>query len=332
MSADQAPDLHQYDVYIIAFSGGKDCTACLLHLLELFDLHQVPDPLDRVELWHHLVDGMEGSELMDWPCTEDYCIKFSEAFGLKLYFSWREGGFEREMRRGEAPTGRVFFEPPAGVRHAGGCGRPGTRRRFPQVSADLSVRWCSAYLKIDVAAAAIRNQGRFHGRRILFISGERAEESAARARYSTFEPHRTDARDGRLKRHVDHWRPVHGWSERQVWAILERWSVRPHPAYYLGWGRLSCKTCIFGSPNQWASVKAIAPGKFEAISAYEREFGVTIQRKRSIAEVAGSGMPYESLNDPALVEQAVSTEYRLPIRESPWSLPAGAYGEAAGPT
>jgi hypothetical protein len=42
-------------------------------------------------------------------------------------------------------------------------------------------------------------------------------------------------------------------------------------------------------PNQWASVKAIAPGKFAAISAYERQFGVTIQRKRSIGEVARSG-------------------------------------------
>ena len=40
-------DINSYDHYIIAFSGGKDSLACLLHLLEL--------GVDRskVELWHH---------------------------------------------------------------------------------------------------------------------------------------------------------------------------------------------------------------------------------------------------------------------------------------
>jgi hypothetical protein len=31
----------------------------------------------------------------------------------------------------------------------------GTRLKFPQVSADLNVRWCSAYLKIDVMARVL---------------------------------------------------------------------------------------------------------------------------------------------------------------------------------
>src|SRR3546814_13356546 len=77
----------------------------------------------------------------------------------------------------------------------------GTRGKFPQLSPDLSVRWCSAYLKIDVMAASIRNQDRFLGKRTLVVTGERAQESVASSKYQTFERHRTDTRDGTRKAH-----------------------------------------------------------------------------------------------------------------------------------
>lgn len=251
--------LSSYDYIIVAFSGGKDSLACVLHLLEL------GVPRERIELWHHDVDGREGSTLMDWPCTRDYCRKVAEALGVRLFFSWKVGGFEREMLRDASATAPIAFETPDGVKYTGGKGKPNTRLQFPQVAADLSVRWCSAYLKIDVGAAAIRNQERFNGSRTLFVTGERAEESASRARYESFEPHRSDSRTGRKARHVDQWRPVHSWSERDVWDIIKRWRVNPHPAYRLGWGRVSCAACIFGSPDQWASEavrrqRAMMPG------------------------------------------------------------------------
>lgn len=94
-------------------------------------------------------------------------------------------------RDGEA-TAPIRFETPEGrLGRAGGEGPPGVRGWFPQVSADLSVRWCSPALKIDVLAAAIRGQTRFHAGRTLVVTGECAEESPARARYRSFEPHRT---------------------------------------------------------------------------------------------------------------------------------------------
>lgn len=210
--------------------------ACLLNLFAL--------GIDRskIELWHNEIDGREGSTLMDWPVTPDYCRKVATVFNLPIYFSWKIGGFEREMLRDKSLTAPTKFETPEdGVKQIGGTrGKTNTRLKFPQVSANLSVRWCSAYLKIDVASAAIRNQKRFDHSRTLVISGERAEESAARANYKTFEPHRSDNRGGRKGRHVDHWRPVHGWSEAEVWAIIEKYQVNPHPAYHLGWGRVSC--------------------------------------------------------------------------------------------
>lgn len=111
-----------------------------------------------------------------------------------------------------------------------------TRRRFPAPTADLSRRWCSGHLKIDVCARAVTNdltlQGtRVRPRRLVVVSGERREESAARSRYAEWERHRTFSQS----RHVWQWRPVVGWSESEVWVIIRRWGILPHPSYLLGW-------------------------------------------------------------------------------------------------
>lgn len=321
------PCLDDYDEFIVAFSGGKDATACLLHLLEQ------GVPRDKIALHHHLVDGREGSTLFDWPVTEAYCEAVARAFQIPLSFSWRTGGLEREMLRSNAPTAPVMIpDELAGHRLIGGNGPANTRRKFPQQSADLRTRWCSAYGKIGPFDTWIANDLRFHdGRKRLVLTGERAEESANRARYAVFEPHRADLRHGcRHRRHVDHWRPVHSWSTRDVWAIIERHRLVPHPAYFLGWGRVSCRCCVFGSPNQWATIRKIAREQFQQIAHYEREFKVTIHRSRSVEASADRGTPYDT--DPFWVEIANSRRYDLPVITDRWVLPAGAYGESCGPT
>jgi len=320
-------NIEQYERIVVAFSGGKDSLACLLLLLE----HGVSP--QRIELWHHCVDGFGlANALMDWPVTEDYCRQVANAFGIPIYYSWKEGGFETEMLRSESHTRPVWFESPDGiVRIAGTGGSRSTRLRFPQVSASLSTRWCSAYLKIDVASKALNHQSRFNHSTTLFITGERAQESSSRASYAVFESHRNDRRFGKLKRHVDHFRPVHAWSEREVWDIIERHNVNPHPAYRLGWGRLSCMACIFGSANQWASVRKIAPDRFSRIAAYEEQFACTINRKHSVGGLADRGSPYGAISD-NLAELAMSASFNEPVIVSDWVLPAGAFGESSGPT
>jgi 3'-phosphoadenosine 5'-phosphosulfate sulfotransferase (PAPS reductase)/FAD synthetase len=174
------------------------------------------------------------------------------------------------MLRDNAPTARTFFETPEGLRCAGGeSDSIGTRRKFPMQTKDLSRRWCSASLKIDVASLAIRNQSRFKGARTVYVSGERAEEGGNRAYYADVEPHRTHlnpraGRDSSLNRHVTHWRPVLRWREADVWDALRRHRVRAHPCYYLhpAIGHYSCQTCIFASAVQWRIVKEIDPERF----------------------------------------------------------------------
>ena len=318
-----------YDRIVVAFSGGKDSIACVLALLE------AGVPAGRIELWHHLVDGREGSTLMDWPCTEAYVRAFGHALGITVCFSWRIGGFEREMLRTDERTAPIAFERPDGsvVTIGGKGGRRGTRRRYPQTSPDLTVRWCSAYLKNHVGTAALRNQLRFRRGRTLFVSGERAAESPHRATYQPFGPHEADLRTGRhYQRHIDHWRLVHAWREAEVWEIIARWRINPHPAYRLGFGRVSCSLCIFASDHQVATIRRIHPAQFLANAAYEGAFGHTIHRSLPLAGRAARGRPFMAGTDDDL-RAALSRGFEEPIvlAAAAWQLPAGAFGESTGP-
>ncbi len=324
------PDLPSYDRIVVAFSGGKDSVASLLTVLE------AGVPPERIDVYHHDVDGA-GPSFMDWPCTTSYCRAVTDALGVPLYLSWKEGGFLREMLRDGVPTAPICFQTPDGtIGCVGGSGPTGTRLRFPQVSVDLNQRWCSSYLKIDIMAALIRNQDRFLGRRTLVVTGERAEESRARAGYATFEPDRSDTRTGtRRRRHVDHWRPVHRLLEGEVWKLIRRHGIVPAPAYRLGWSRLSCIACIFGGSDQWASVRYIAPELFERIAAHEDAFGRTIQRSSGIRDLADRGRPYHALvSQPRLAAHAMRHAWDEPVRIDPrdWMMPAGAFGEGTGPS
>ena len=321
------PDLASYDMVIVALSGGKDSIACLCHLLDVG-----VDP-QRIELWHHDVDGRGGS-FMDWPSTLPYVQAVADAYGIPLYCSWRNGGFEAEMLRDDQSTAPVWFETPLGMRSSGGSGPVGTRLRYPQVSADLSVRWCSSALKISVMDAAIRGQERFLGVRTLVVTGERAEESPGRARYATFEPHRSDTRTGtRRARHVDHWRPVHGYTETMIWELIRRHHINPAIPYQLGFGRLSCMGCIFGSADQFATIRLMAPAWFDRLVCYERRFGCTIKRHLSLEALADRGRIYQPVLDrPDLVRAALGARWTRPIHVADWRMPPGAFGEKSGPT
>jgi len=322
-------DLESYDYALVCSSGGKDSVASMLWLIE------TGFPLEKIELHHQLVDGPD-SKLMDWPVSKSYVDKLGDAFGIPTFHSWRKGGFEREMNRNNERTGPVSFMTIDGsVRTVGGDKGPeNTRRKFPQVSANLSVRWCSASQKIDVFARVLTNDERFQNKRILVITGERAQESPARANYLEFEPHRTDLRNGiKVQRHVDHLRPIHKWQESKVWEIMKQHRVIPHPAYWLHYSRASCRGCIFNGPDEWATLRTYMPEAFYPIASYEIDFGVTIHRDLTVNEQADRGVPHPCSLEMLLL--AESTEYYAKIilsEEEEWKLPPGAYKRGNGPT
>lgn len=323
-------NLQDYDSVIVAFSGGKDSVACVLHLLECG-----VDP-SRIEIHHHNVDGehSDGDGLMDWPVTRSYCQEFAKAFGMAYSESYRLGGIERELDRDNQATAAVSIPYTVHGQRVlvGGKGKSNTRLKFPQVSADLTTRWCSSVVKISCMDAWLRNDPRFNSGKTLIVTGERGEESTNRAKYHQFEAHRADNRDGkRVKRFIDHWRPVHKFSEEMVWKLIQKYSVVAHPCYFLGFSRCSCRTCIFADKDQWATIKLISPAQFERIALKERGTGLTIHRSKSVAELASIGTPYPGSDDAYWIDLGNSKYFSHPIFSTEWVLPKGAFGNSCGP-
>jgi len=324
-------DLGDYDHIIVCLSGGKDSLACHVRLIEM------GADMSRVEWWHHDVDGNEGSNLMDWSFMRDYNRKLAATFDVPLYFSWLEGGFEGELNKENAFSRPHKIETPEGLitlERDHGRSKPGTRLRFPQQAASLQTRWCSSSLKIDVGRRQLNNQDRFKGKRVLFITGERREESGNRAKYNQFEPHACDRRGGRTGRRVDAWRPVLHWSEEEVWAALERHRIVAPVPYRLGWSRSSCMNCVFNSPRIWATIDRYFPERARKISSYEDRFRTTISRNRINVIDLGASVASLDITDEEALLQAAQEEYRLPVlvpEGQRWKLPAGAFGgEACG--
>src|SRR5262249_491589 len=112
-----------------------------------------------------------------------------------------------------------------------------------------------------------------------------------------------------------------------------RHGVIPHPAYRLGWGRVSCMSCIFGLADQWASVRKIAPAIFDQIACLECEFGKSIDRRYTVNHLAHLGTPYPQCDNEEIVSLALSREYPCNrVLTANWELPAGAFKHCGGPT
>jgi 3'-phosphoadenosine 5'-phosphosulfate sulfotransferase (PAPS reductase)/FAD synthetase len=344
----------QYDYIVVAFSAGKDSLACILYLLDL------GVPKEKIELWHHEVDGRETGHFMDWTVTPGYCKAVADALELPIYYSWRVGGFRGEMLRENERTKPIKFETPEGIKQSGGKGgQLSTRRKFPMATSNLNFRWCSAYLKIEAGRAAMNNQARFNHKKTLMITGERAQESIARSKYKQFEimshcdtarkkqkefePAVNEGKKEKTNRHVDAWRPVFKWDIKEVWDIIKQHSINPHPCYRLGWGRCSCAGCIFSKADQFASLEIVDPSCFYQIAQYEEDFGLTIKSKVKqkdkvktyynipLIEYARTGTPFKMKEKDVL---AVNSEtFDEPVFLRHWEYPPGAFADqTTGPT
>lgn len=187
---DRLLPLEEYDLIIVLFSGGKDSTACYYKLLEL------GVPKEKIELWHHDIDGGHPSRRMDWRCTQNYVKSFADVEEVTLRISYRVNGFFGELYRIGASEPIEWIDPDTGeviqcrlsqnylkcrelkekctedMEEA--LKQYGYRMKFPAKSGDLSRRWCSAYLKIAVADSVISNLDRLEqlgelgGKRLKF--------------------------------------------------------------------------------------------------------------------------------------------------------------------
>lgn len=384
--------LEEYDLVAVLLSGGKDSVACYYKLLEL------GVPKDKIEFWHHDIDGGHPCRRMDWRCTHNYVQSFAEAEEVPLRLSWRVNGFFGELYRVGASEPVEWMEPETGevIRcklsqnyikcqeikekatddMENELKKLGYRMKFPAKTGDLSRRWCSAYLKIMVADTVMSNlsrlkqleelggkrhmfpakEGTHQGRwcsgnlkaavqdsvtsnlrktradvKVLVVSGERRGESSGRAKYNEMEIHRTNA-EAKAHRLVHQWRPVIDYSEKDVWEVLKRHNVNPHPCYRAGWNRCSCAMCIFSTPKLFAGIRELYPEDYALLKQDEEILGFTLDNKCDLDTFVGDAESCVYHGDLAAIHSLVTGEFMVDdvYVKGNWMYPAGAFHGAEG--
>lgn len=347
--------LEMYDLVIVLISGGKDSIACYYKLLEL------GVPKSKIEFWHHDIDGGHPSRTMDWRCTANYIRSFAEAEQIPLRVSWRKNGFFGELYRIGASelieyvdpeTGEIYQCPPskkymecqklkvaAISEMENKLAEFGYRMKFPMKSGDLSRRWCSAYLKIMVADTVLRNMNSVAANltktrmdiKLLIVSGERRGESVGRSKYNEIEIHRTNA-VSKHHRTVHQWRPVIDYSEKDIWEVLKRHKVNPHPCYRAGWNRCSCAMCIFSTPQLFAGIRELYPKEYALLCQDEKVLGFTLDNHCDLETYIGSADSCVYHGDKEAIQSLLTGEFPVESAyvKDKWKYPVGAFHGAAG--
>lgn len=340
--------LEEYDLIAILLSGGKDSIACYYKLLEL------GVPKDKIELWHHDIDGGHPSRRMDWRCTQNYVRAFAEAEQVPLRLSWRVNGFFGELYRigtsepvewCEPDTGEIIQCKPSkkyleckAIKESSiddmeqRLKEYGCRMKFPAKGGTHQGRWCSGNLKAAVQDSVTANLDKTRqGVKILVVSGERRGESSGRSKYNEIEIHRTNA-EKKLKRTVHQWRPVIDYSEKDVWEVLKRHRVNPHPCYRAGWNRCSCAMCIFSTPKLFAGIRELYPEDYELLKQDEKILGFTLDNKCDLDTFVGNAESCVYKGDSEAIRSLVTGEFTTDdiYVKGKWLYPAGAFHGAEG--
>lgn len=339
--------LEEYDLIVVLFSGGKDSTACYLKLVEL------GVPKEKIELWHHDIDGGHPTRRMDWRCTQNYVKSFADAEGVTLRVSYRVNGFFGELYRIGASEPIEWIDPETGevkqcklspnylkckelkeqateemeeLLKEYGC-----RLKFPAKTGDLSRRWCSAYLKIDVMGSVTANiKETKANKKILIVSGERRGESAGRAKYNEIEIGRKNA-EAKAHRTVHQWRCCIDYTEKDVWELLKRHHINPHPCYRVGWNRCSCAMCIFSTPRLYAGFNELFPEDFKELHEDEVRLGFTLDNKKDLYEFIDGAESCVVRTDEAAIRSIQTGEFSVEdVYVKAWRYPAGAFHGADG--
>ena len=208
----------------------------------------------------------------------------------------------------------------------------GKRGKFPAKGGTHQGRWCSGNLKAAVQDSVTSNLDKTRQNvKVLVVSGERRGESAGRSKYNEMEIHRTNA-EAKAHRTVHQWRPVIDYSEKDVWEVLKRHRVNPHPCYRCGWNRCSCAMCIFSTPTLFAGIKELYPEDYALLRQDEQILGFTLDNKCDLDSFVGDARSCVYHGDARALHCLLTGEYTVDdvFVSGKWLYPAGAFHGAEG--
>lgn len=154
-----------------------------------------------------------------------------------------------------------------------------------QMWPDSKNRWCTAYLKTGITDKWIRINRNLLGEKVLFVSGERRDESKSRALLPEFEYHSTSLKTERKGKFECHWhRPVLDYEKGKMFEFGKQLKLDAHPCYtYID--RCSCMLCIFAKDAQVMQNMKRYPDEFRKFVQMEQKIGHTWKAKKALSEL-----------------------------------------------
>ncbi|MEW1701014.1 phosphoadenosine phosphosulfate reductase family protein, partial [Streptomyces sp. NPDC091278] len=261
------------DKILLNSSGGKDSQATASHICRL--AHDL-GILDRVVIAH-----ADLGDTVEWDGTRHLAEEQARLLGVRFETVRADGGDLLARTIARFHTLKTKAE-----REAREQGRDPTTVTVPPAWPSSSARWCTSDLKRGpirkLMTRLVNELGLGRPARILNCLGQRAAESAPRAKLATVEIDRP-ASNGR--RHVTTWRPIHGWSDAAVWKEIARSGLPYHEAYDWGMSRLSCTFCVLGCEADVVLAARLRPQKAAHYITVETKVGTDFKHGLSMRQI-----------------------------------------------
>ncbi|MER6476872.1 phosphoadenosine phosphosulfate reductase family protein [Streptomyces filamentosus] len=164
-----------------------------------------------------------------------------------------------------------------------------------------TARWCTPDAKrgpIHTLYTRLTRELAHLGRpvRILACIGQRAAESRQRAKLAAVEIDRS-ASNGR--RHITTWRPIHAWTDTEVWEEIARSGLPYHWAYDGGNRRLSCVFCVLGCTSDLINGARRMPELAAAYAEQETAVGADFRHGLSMKDIIRRAAEVDQEQGPA---------------------------------
>lgn len=269
------------DVIVVSTSGGKDSQAMAWHVVQI---------ADAAGMLHKVIAVHADLGRIEWEGTRELAGEQARRLGITRFeVVQAKGGDLLDKVRARFRRLKAKAEKEARDR-----GEDPTTVTVPPAWPSSSARWCtSGEKRAPIWALYTRLATEFHTQqrdrgekerpvRILNCIGQRAAESTARARLAPVEIDRP-ASNG--QRHITTWRPIHSWSDRQVWAAIADSGLPYHPAYDWGMTRLSCALCVLGCQADSVLAARLLPGLAADYIGTEDYVGATFKNGLSMRQI-----------------------------------------------